>query len=73
MIRNPKMGVCLPDDLPHEEILRDVRPYLGRFVSRPVDWTPLDNWGQCPGTKGVRRPPAADAWQFSTFQRRGRS
>ena len=28
MIRNPRMGVNVPDDLPHEEILRDAPGWL---------------------------------------------
>jgi len=70
MIRNPRMGVCVPDDLPHEEILRDARPYLGPMVSQPADWTPLDNWEAAHGNGGASRPGAADAWQFTTFQAR---
>jgi len=44
MIENPKMGVRLPDDLPHEFVLNVAKPYLGRFVSEPADWTPFKNY-----------------------------
>ncbi|HLQ45514.1 MAG TPA: saccharopine dehydrogenase NADP-binding domain-containing protein, partial [Planctomycetaceae bacterium] len=40
MIGNPHEGVNLPDDLPHEVILRIAMPYLGPFRSYPVDWSP---------------------------------
>ena len=30
----------LPDDLPHEPILKAARPYLGPFVSEAIDWSP---------------------------------
>jgi homospermidine synthase len=70
MIRNPRMGVCVPDDLPHEEILREARPYLGPMVSKPVDWGPLDNWAKAHGNGGAAKPGARDAWQFTTFMAR---
>ena len=44
MLENPEKGVCVPDDLPYEYILNIARPYLGRFVSAPSDWTPLKNY-----------------------------
>ncbi|MCW8131236.1 MAG: homospermidine synthase [Planctomycetota bacterium] len=66
MIRNPKAGVKLPDMLPHTEILEDAKPYLGPFVSKPVDWTPLDNWEKYHGTLRPK-PNPEDAWQFNTF------
>ncbi|MCK6474078.1 MAG: saccharopine dehydrogenase NADP-binding domain-containing protein [Planctomycetes bacterium] len=65
MIRNPKEGVLLPDYLPHEEILRDAKPYLGPFYSKPVDWTPLDNWTGL--AAHGRKPDEKDVWQFGTF------
>lgn len=43
MIENPNQGVKIPDDLPHDYILNIAKPYLGEFVSTPVDWTPLKN------------------------------
>ena len=44
MIANPNKGVCIPDDLPHEYILDIAKPYLGKFISEPSDWTPLKNY-----------------------------
>jgi homospermidine synthase len=44
MIDNPHKGVCLPDDLPYDHILNISKPYLGRFVSEPSDWTPAKNY-----------------------------
>ena len=70
MIRNPEQGVCLPDDLPHEEILRDAMPYLGPFVSKPADWGPLDNWVNAHGHGGAKRPAQSAEWQFTTFMAR---
>ncbi len=68
MIDNPRMGVCLPDHLPHEEILKVARPYLGPLHNQAVDWTPLDNWDHSfTGYQGRPKPAKEDAWQFSTF------
>ena len=44
MLENPKKGVCLPDDLPHDRILDIAKPYLGDLVSRPSSWTPATNY-----------------------------
>jgi len=44
MIENPNEGVCIPDDLPHDYILRIAKPYLGQFVSEASDWTPFTNY-----------------------------
>jgi len=65
-IRHPNKGLCLPDQLDHEEILEIAMPYLGRFISMPVDWSPLDNaeafldYNELP-------PNTEEMWQFSTF------
>ena len=67
MIENPRMGVCLPDELPHEYILKHAMPYLGPFISQPVDWTPLKNWHLTSSQYGDPKPAEEDAWQFSTF------
>lgn len=44
MIENPHKGVHVPDDLPYDYILGIAKPYLGKFVSEPSDWTPLKNY-----------------------------
>ena len=68
MIQNPRRGVCLPDQLPYDYILKIAKPYLGPFVSKPVDWTPLDHWETAFEGYHLRpKPPAEDAWQFTTF------
>jgi homospermidine synthase len=67
MIDNPRRGINLPDDLPHDFVLDVAKPYLGGFASVSSDWTPLKN----------RRPyfkenpasaPNPDVWQFENFQ-----
>jgi len=44
MIENPQKGVCDPDDIPYDYILKRALPYLGKFVSEPSDWTPFKNY-----------------------------
>jgi len=67
MLENPRKGFCLPDDLPHEYILKIAKPYLGKFISKHYDWTPLKNkkifFKENPASKGDQE----DAWQFKNF------
>jgi len=44
MIENPNKGLCVPDDLPYDYVLKIAKPYLGKFVSEPSDWTPFKNY-----------------------------
>ncbi|MBI3795033.1 MAG: homospermidine synthase [Nitrospinae bacterium] len=72
MIKNPKKGVRVPDQLPYEEILAVAKPYLGSCVSRPVDWDPTMNrtdvkiFGKY--NNGAKKFSPDDKWQFNTFQ-----
>ena len=67
MIKNPKSGVCLPDDIDHEEILKVSIPYISPFVSQPVDWTPLKNLNTKFTKFDIPKPTEEDVWQFTTF------
>jgi homospermidine synthase len=67
MLKNPRRGVCVPDDLPHREVLEVANPYLGPCPSIQTDWTPLKNRFD-PFEKFARpRPSNEDVWQFETF------
>ena len=44
MVENPRRGLCVPDDLPHDYVLDISKPYLGKFVSVASDWTPLKHY-----------------------------
>ena len=67
MLENPNKGINLPDDLPHDFVLKVAKPYLGKFISTPSDWTPLKN-----RTIYFRENPASvphkDPWQFENFK-----
>ncbi|MBI2356394.1 MAG: homospermidine synthase [Candidatus Doudnabacteria bacterium] len=66
MLDNPREGIKLPDDLPHDFVLDVAKPYLGEFISGPSDWTPLKN-----RTVYFKENPASaadsDPWQFHNF------
>ena len=63
MLRNPERGVLLPDYLPHEEILAVARPYLGKVVSIPIDWTPCGSDER----DAEAEANGDDLWQFGNF------
>jgi len=67
MIKNPQNGVCLPDDLPHKEVLSVAKPYLGQFVSEPYSWTPFKNYQvffpENPNSNLDKKNP----WSFRNF------
>ncbi|MDD5210649.1 MAG: saccharopine dehydrogenase NADP-binding domain-containing protein [Elusimicrobiales bacterium] len=67
MIENPDRGVCVPDDLPHEYVLKIAKPYLGKFISMPTDWTPLKHYTN--EFLGHNNPAIdrKDPWQFKNF------
>ena len=67
MIENPERGVVVPDDLPHEYILKISRPYLGRNLSVQSDWNPLKV--QPDVFSGFSKPDLdrRDPWQFKNF------
>jgi len=67
MIENPAKGVCVPDDLPHDYVLPIAKPYLGKWISKPADWTPLKHYTNA--FQGYNNPgiDRADPWQFKNF------
>jgi len=67
MIENPAHGFCVPDDLPHDYILAIAKPYLGKFISRSSEWTPLRDYRNA--FDGYNQPNVDrdDPWQFKNF------
>ncbi len=67
MIENPREGFCVPDDLPHEYVLKIAKPYLGKVVSKAYDWTPFKNYqiffSENPSAHLDRKNP----WAFKNF------
>jgi len=66
-LRNPTQGVCLPEHLPHEEILAQARPYLGRMISAASDWTPLSQHRVFFDESPEGHFDQSDPWQFRNF------
>jgi homospermidine synthase len=67
MVENPDRGVCSPDDLPHEYVLKIASPYLGKSLSISSGWTPLKNYVN--HFHGYHEPNLDydDPWQFKNF------
>ncbi len=67
MMENPSEGIRVPDDLPHDYILDIAKPYLGRWISKPKDWTPLQD--RVNPFQGFNKPDVdrKDPWQFKNF------
>jgi len=68
MMDNPRKGMCLPDDLPHDFVLKIAKPYLGTFYSGPSDWTPLKNRRVYFKENPANKYDGKDVWQFKNFQ-----
>lgn len=66
-LKNPRQGLCFPEDLPHEEILACALPYLGDFISGPCDWTPLMNLRPGPGDNNGAASDLGNPWQHGNF------
>src|SRR4030095_9201323 len=67
MLENPRRGLCVPDDLPHDYVLDVSKPYLGKFISVASDWNPLQHYSNV--FRGYNRPQldTSDPWQFTNF------
>jgi len=67
MMENPMEGVCVPEELPHDYILRIAKPYLGRWISKASDWTPLKERDTT--FDGYIKPDLdrKDPWQFKNL------
>jgi homospermidine synthase len=63
-MKNPERDVLEPDDLPYDEMLRMIRPYLGDVVGAFSDWTPLAGRAWLFDEDLDRTDP----WQFKNFR-----
>jgi homospermidine synthase len=63
-LRDPQRGILEPDELPHDDMLRLIEPYLGDLVGVESNWTPLD------GRERLfdERVDRSDPWQFLNFR-----
>ncbi len=67
MMKNPRRGFLMPDDIDHEDVLKVAIPFMRPFVSEAVDWTPLKNLNTTFTKFDVKKPGKEDMWQFTTF------
>ncbi|MGD9643144.1 MAG: saccharopine dehydrogenase C-terminal domain-containing protein [Elusimicrobiales bacterium] len=67
MMENPARGLCVPEDLPHEYVLKIAAPWLGKLHSAASDWTPLAHYTNA--FEGHNNPyvDKKDPWQFKNF------
>ena len=67
MMENHARGLCVPEDLPHDYVLKIARPWLGKLHSAPSDWTPLKHYTNA--FHGHNNPyiDKKDPWQFKNF------
>ena len=67
MIEHPAEGVRVPDELPHDYVLGIAKPYLGRWISKASDWTPLKDRDQTFDAYAKPVLDRKDPWQFQNF------
>ncbi len=67
-IKRPELGLLVPDDLPHEELLSYATPYLGKLVSCAYNWNPLMNRSYLfEKYNEFEQDIDKDPWQFKNF------
>ena len=67
MLDNQNKGICVPDDLPYEHVLNIAKPYLGKLVSEPSDWTPLKNYQIFFKENPTSYMDKKNMWSFNNF------
>jgi len=65
MLENPRR-IVFSEDLPHDYILNIAKPYLGKFISEPSNWTPLTII-RYSSSKILMPADKTDPWQFKTL------
>lgn len=63
-LQHPWRGILEPDDLPFDDMLPMIRPYLGPVVGAYSDWTPLEHRESL----FAERVDRTDPWQFVNFR-----
>ncbi len=68
LIRVPRAGVRVPDEIPYDEVLAVAEPYVGTTWSGPIDWDPVSTRTDWFDRWSGREVDAEDPWQFTNFQ-----
>ncbi|OJF09342.1 saccharopine dehydrogenase NADP-binding domain-containing protein [Couchioplanes caeruleus] len=64
IVRNPRRGLCVPDELDHEHVLAVANPYLGPCPSVQTHWTP----SSCdPFARYTGAATDGESWAFERF------
>jgi len=67
MMENPAMGLCVPDDLPHDTILGIAKPYLAASSPRPPTGRRSRTTSTVSPAYGQPKLDRRDPWQFRNF------
>ena len=68
MIENPRAGVCVPDDLPHDFVLEISKPYLGQVHLGAFGLDAAEALHQRLSRLSIgRNSTSTDPWQFKNF------
>lgn len=67
MMRSPRAGVRVPDELPWRDVLGVAAPYVGTTWSGPLDWDPVSTHADWFDQWSGRTLNHDDPWQFTNF------
>ncbi len=68
LVRAPREGVRVPDELPWREVLAVATPYVGTTWSGRIDWDPVSTRADWFDQWNGRVLDRDDPWQFTNFQ-----
>jgi homospermidine synthase len=67
MLKAPREGVRVPDELPWRDVLDVAMPYVGTLWSGPLDWDPVTTHSDWFDRWSGRELDHDDPWQFTNF------
>ena len=67
MLRAPREGVRVPDELPWRDVIAVATPYVGTTWSGPLAWDPVSTHADWFDRWSGRVLDAEDPWQFTNF------
>jgi homospermidine synthase len=67
LLRSPREGVHVPDELPWRDVLAVATPYVGSTWSGPLDWDPVSTRADWFDQWSGRTFDRDDPWQFTNF------
>ncbi len=67
LLRAPREGVRVPDELPWRDVIAVATPYVGTTWSGPIDWDPVSTHADWFDRWSGRELDHDDPWQFTNF------